>query len=351
MTASLRFDRFVLNPDNRRLSRDGVTVELNARYLDALALMVREPGKLITKDRFLEEVWRGVPVTDEALTQCIRTLRKQLGDDAARPRFIETVTKHGYRFIAPVEAVTETSPPLRTRDWRQVIRPGVAGTAGAVGAGLIGGLLYGSAIAAQPVAAGMGTVSVLLVVLCISLIVAILGGAGVSFGIALAAMAPTRGVHWSVLGGLAGGIVVGAVVKLVGLDAFNLLLGQAPANITGAPEGALVGGAVGLGAWLAGRFSGVRKGAALAALTGGVAGVLVPLLGGRMMLGSLALLGEQFPGSRLHLDGISALFGESGFGLISQLVTGGLEGALFSGCIAAGLRMGTSKPRAQGEES
>src|SRR6185503_19790630 len=57
----------------------------------------------ISKDRFLDEVWRGVPVTDEALTQCIKTLRRQLGDDAARPRFIETVPKHGYRFVAPVE--------------------------------------------------------------------------------------------------------------------------------------------------------------------------------------------------------------------------------------------------------
>lgn len=213
----------------------------------------------------------------------------------------------------------------------------MAGTAGAVVAGLIGGVLYGSAIAAQPVAAGMGSVSVLLVVLCISLIVAILGGAGVSFGIAAAGLAPTRGPQWSVLGGLAGGTVVGAAVKLVGMDAFNLLFGQAPVNITGAPEGAMLGGAVGLGAWLAGRIRGVRKGAAIAALTGGVAGVLVPLLGGRMMLGSLALLGEQFPGSRLRMDGISALFGESGFGLVSQMVTGGLEGALFSGCIVAAI--------------
>ena len=67
-------------------------------------MLVGEAGKLVTKDRFLDEVWRGVPVTDEALTQCIKTLRRQLGDDAASPRFIETVPKHGYRFIAPVEA-------------------------------------------------------------------------------------------------------------------------------------------------------------------------------------------------------------------------------------------------------
>lgn len=43
-------------------------MELNARYLDALILPVREQGKLVSKERFLEDVWRGVPVTDEALT-------------------------------------------------------------------------------------------------------------------------------------------------------------------------------------------------------------------------------------------------------------------------------------------
>ena len=64
-----RFDRFRLDPADRQLLRDDEPVEVNARYFDALALMVREQGRLVTKDRFLEEVWRGVPVTDEALTQ------------------------------------------------------------------------------------------------------------------------------------------------------------------------------------------------------------------------------------------------------------------------------------------
>ena len=108
---SFRFEGFELDPANRRLSRDGAPVELNARYLDALVLLAGEQGRLVSKDRFLQEVWRGVPVTDEALTQCIRTLRRQLGDDAANPRFIETVPKHGYRFIAPVEWVGEGGSP------------------------------------------------------------------------------------------------------------------------------------------------------------------------------------------------------------------------------------------------
>jgi DNA-binding winged helix-turn-helix (wHTH) protein len=104
------FGQFVLDPDDRRLLRDGVPVELNARYLDALGLLVRNAGSLISKDRFLSEVWKDVPVTDEALTQCIRLLRQRLVDDASRPRFIETVPKHGYRFIAEVRWCEGSAP-------------------------------------------------------------------------------------------------------------------------------------------------------------------------------------------------------------------------------------------------
>ena len=127
---SFRFESFVLDAGDRRLHRDGAPVELNSRYFDALALLIGERGKLVSKDRFLEEVWRGVPVTDEALTQCIKTLRRQLGDDAANPRFIETVPKHGYRFIAPVEA--NPAEPVRIApalpSWRGFVIPGAAGT-------------------------------------------------------------------------------------------------------------------------------------------------------------------------------------------------------------------------------
>jgi hypothetical protein len=63
---------------------------------------------------------------------------------------------------------------------------------------------------------------------------------------------------------------------------------------------------------------------------GGVAGLLIPLLGGRTMGGSLDLLAQGFPGSRLRLDQLGALFGETGFGPVSQAATGAAEGALFS---------------------
>ena len=94
MTARFAFGSFVLDTGERTLTSDGAPIELNTRYLDALALLVRDAGKLVPKERFLDEVWRGVPVTGEALTQCIRTLRRQLGDDDVRRPEIDGDVRH-----------------------------------------------------------------------------------------------------------------------------------------------------------------------------------------------------------------------------------------------------------------
>jgi DNA-binding winged helix-turn-helix (wHTH) protein len=336
------FDRFELDAADRQLMRDGAPVELNSRYLDALALLVSERGKLVSKERFLDEVWRGIPVTDEALTQCIKMLRRQLGDEAGRPRFIETVPKHGYRFIAPVD---EGRPPamvprLPSFSWREFLLLGAAGTIGGGIAGMLGGLFYGFAGASEPLQPGMGTMSVMIVILCLSILVALIGAAGVSFGIAAAMLADRPRLPWTVLGGAAGGMIVGAVVKLLGIDAFNLLFGRSPAGITGAGEGLLLGAGVGLGVWLAARNreqAPLRRSMAAAGLTGGIAGVLVILAGGRLMLGSLDLLAATFPDSRLRLDRIGSLFGESGLGPTTRIATGALEAALFAACIAGAM--------------
>lgn len=334
-TTGFRFDAFHLDPANRRLTRADEPVELNARYLDALMLLVRESGQLVSKDRFMDEVWHGIPVTDEALTQCIRTLRRQLGDDAVSPRFIETVPKHGYRFIAAVETVGDAALPAGF------------GILGGGIAGLIGGLVYGFAGASQPLQAGMGAASVLLVLLCVTLLLATVGAAGVSIGIAAANALSDRPWRWSLAGGAAGGMIVGALGKLLGLDAFSLLLGQSPGNITGGLEGALLGGGVGLGVWLAHRrgMPRFRAAAALGGLTGAVAGLLVSLLGGRLFGGSLALLAAQFPNSRLRLDQIGGLLGETGFGPLSQALSATLEGALFGACITGAIALARRERR------
>ncbi|MGN6113231.1 MAG: winged helix-turn-helix domain-containing protein [Luteimonas sp.] len=365
--ARFRFDDFELDAVERRLLRGDAPVELNARYLDALVLLVREQGRLVSKDRFLDTVWQGIPVTEEALTQCIRTLRKQLGDSVANPRYIETVPKHGYRFIAPVtggDAADESvhtaaaTPVARTQapaglaaaaggwTWRQSLLLAAAGTTGAGVAGVLGGLFYGFAGASQPLAPGMGAVSMLLVMVCLTVVAAVAGGAAVSAGIAAAALLPGsardpgKRWRWSVTGGAFGGLLVGAAAKLLGLDAFNLLLGRSPGDITGAPEGLALGAAVGFGLWFGARNGASpwqRRSAIAAALAGAVAGAAIPLLGGRLMGGSLDLLARSFPNSRLRLDQVGALFGEHGFGTFAQAATGMLEGALFGACIVGAM--------------
>ncbi|MGH7019359.1 MAG: winged helix-turn-helix domain-containing protein, partial [Brevundimonas sp.] len=244
MSAAYHFDRFVLDPIDRRLSEDGRTVELSGRYLDALILLVVEDGRLVTKARFLDEVWKGVPVTDEALTQCVRSLRKALGDAAGRPTFIETAPRHGYRFIAPVTRVETCAPAApeiatppnkpsydghpaapRTRleATKRFVGLGRAGLIGGGAAGLIGGVVYGFAGVAD--GAG-GAVSGLLVLAALTAVVGMIGGAGVGLGVGAAALVARQPAPLLVIGGALGGMITGAVVRLAGLDTFSLLFGS-----------------------------------------------------------------------------------------------------------------------------
>jgi DNA-binding winged helix-turn-helix (wHTH) protein len=339
---SFHFECFSLHPSDRQLLDGGRPVELGSRYFDALVLLVSEQGRLVAKGRFMDEVWGGIPVTDEALTQCIRTLRKQLGDDASSPRFIETVPKHGYRFIAPVEtAGPGTTTPARAADRRQDgLLTVIEGSSGGGLAGLVGGLFYGFAAAS---AAPSGTLSVLLVLLVACIAVGLIGAAGVAAGIAAArALAPpARG--WAILGAAAGGLIVGAVVKLLGLDTITILFGRSPGEITGAGEGLALGTAIGLAASL--RATSLRRTIAIAALSGAAAGIVIAAAGGHLMGGSLATLAHHFPGSRLRLDKLSELFGERDFGPVTQTITSALEGSLFAACVVGALEFRRRRAR------
>lgn len=341
-----RFDAFHLDPAERRLTRDGRTVDLTGRYFDALVLLVGEAGRLVTKDRFMDEVWRGVPVTDEALTQCIRSLRRALGDDAARPRFIETAPKHGYRFIAAVESAgapapapsaAAAEPAAGPSAWARFFRQAEAAAVGGALAGVIGGLIYGLLIAGPGSPTGMRSGSVVMALTSITALTGLAGGAGVGLGAAAATFASRRARLWTVVGAGCGGLLVGAIVKLVGLDVFSLLFGRAPEAITGAPEGAVLGAATGLALALAGPLE-ARRAAALSIAVGAATGAVIALSGGRLMSGSLALLAADFPQSRLSLAPVGALFGDPGFGPLALTATAALEGALFVVCIVAAAR-------------
>ncbi len=336
------FADFTLDPANRRLTRDGAPVDVQGRYFDALALMAAHPGQLVTKDRFMDEVWRGVPVTDEALTQCMRALRKALGDDASNPRFIETVPKHGYRFIAPVGSdALSPDTPVKTAN---AIATVAAGTLGGGVAGLAGGIAYGLLLASQQPDAPGGAFSLLLVMAMICTLVAMLGALGVSGGIA--AGDALGGGRRRIIGGMLGGGLVGFTGKLLSLDAFHLVVGKSPGNVTGGLEGLVLGAAAGLGAMLAMRqraSTGLRRSLLPAAVSGAAAGAIIPLVGGRMMAGSLDLMSRSIPGSQLRLGG---LFGEGDLGLASQVVLGIAEGVLFVTLLVGGIELAARARRA-----
>jgi DNA-binding winged helix-turn-helix (wHTH) protein len=342
-----QFGSFSLDPIERRLFAGEAQVELTSRYFDALLLLLRNPGTLLSKERFLQEVWRGVPVTDEVLTQCIKTLRRQLGDSATQPRLIETIPKHGYRFIAAVTCMTDgdaardapQSPAVATsgsRDWRQCWLTLGAGTTGGGVAGLLGGLVFGFAAAAQAQHSGVGSLSALLVLVALATLLALIGAAGVVGGIAAARLVAPKLTFAGLMGGAVGGLLVGASGKLIGNDAFLLLFGQAPGDFTGALEGLLLGAAVGLADDLGRRFAdgNIQRSALLAAAIGAVAGLLIAVTGGKLLGGSLALLAESFPDARLHLDPFGALLGS-----FAASVTSALEGAWFSLCLTGALML------------
>lgn len=353
--AVLEFGGFRLEPAERRLTRDGAVVDVSGRYLDALLLLASSPGELVTKDRFMAEVWRGVPVTDEALTQCIRSLRKALGDEAGRPRFIETVPRHGYRFVAEVRPTAaplpsaQGSPPSAThrsdvgspqaerteKDLKadsgfksysprsQLLLFATAGLIGGAGSGLVGGIGYGLIAATEP-PAGTGAVSILLVMTCLCVLIGLLGGLGVGSGTALGRLLGPGRLFPLMAGGALGGLVVGAAGRLIGLDAFSLLIGSRPLAITGGSEGLIIGAMSGAALWLAELDERALPTAVVGkgALLGAIAGTLVSFGGGKMMAGSLATLAAAHPDAPL-----GRLLGDPSPLLL--LAAGAAEGAIF----------------------
>ena len=101
----VRFDRFELDEANARLLRDGTAVALPPTPFAVLCALVRQPGSLLTTNALLDEVWGHQFVTDSVLRTAISELRTALDDDARKPRFIETVSRRGYRFIAAPSAI------------------------------------------------------------------------------------------------------------------------------------------------------------------------------------------------------------------------------------------------------
>jgi DNA-binding winged helix-turn-helix (wHTH) protein len=104
------FGGFRLDPDNACLWRGAQAIALTPKAFDVLHYLVTHPDRLVPKDTLLDAVWPETAVSDAVVRIAIGELRRALGDTAQAPRFIATVHRRGYRFLAPVAEYTEEVP-------------------------------------------------------------------------------------------------------------------------------------------------------------------------------------------------------------------------------------------------
>ena len=448
-----RFSGHILSPARRTLVRNGLELPLIPRCFDLLVLLIERRNEAVSRHDILDAVWSDVVVTDGALSQAIRILRRTLGDDPREPTFIRTVSRHGYRFVcedvveepdegplAPVAAAAaesdasssidqalealledgsddaegtddrrrqaaETLHELGTADAldrlnrrtghavaRAYLRetrwdvpgsgpvplfghPGwlaaarilfllrirraaglarrrwMAAAAGGAAAGVIAGFLGGLALRFGPGSTAGN--AVLPVLPLIGMVVGGVAAAGVGAGLAAAeaAFRAWRRLALAVAGALSG-LAVGATAHLLGRLVLEGLFGRDLSPLTGAVEGLVLGGAVGLGYGLATPTAdggmatphGLAR-VRVALLAGFVCGLASGMLGwSGHALGAMSLdfMAQSFPGSQVGLAPLARLLGEHEPGVVTRVAISVFEGQMFGSGLAAGL---TNRPR------
>jgi TolB-like protein/DNA-binding winged helix-turn-helix (wHTH) protein len=111
-SATIRFGDYQLDPEKGELRKKGQPVRLAPQPTKVLALLASRPGELVTREEIRELIWGGETFVDfeQGLNHCINQVRAALGDDSAAARFVETVPRRGYRFLAEVTRVHEEPP-------------------------------------------------------------------------------------------------------------------------------------------------------------------------------------------------------------------------------------------------
>ena len=125
---ALRFGPFELDVRSGELRRNGTTVRLQPQPLKVLLLLAGRPGEVVTREEIQAEIWPAGTFVDfeQSLNFCVRQIRAALRDDANAPRYVETLPRRGYRWVAgPVQS--ETSPAV-VREWPRPIQSEVVAT-------------------------------------------------------------------------------------------------------------------------------------------------------------------------------------------------------------------------------
>ena len=108
---SFRFDGFILDPLNLRLTANGEIRALEPKSFRLLQFLIENRHRAVRKEEILTTVWEGVAVSDNALTRAVAQIRKALDDDPKQPLYVETIPTVGYRFMGmvSVESVLASS--------------------------------------------------------------------------------------------------------------------------------------------------------------------------------------------------------------------------------------------------
>ncbi|HEX4008032.1 MAG TPA: winged helix-turn-helix domain-containing protein [Acidobacteriaceae bacterium] len=108
-----RFGVFEADASTGELRRQGVRVKLNAQPFQMLCLLLERPGTLLTREEISRELWPDGTFVDyeHGVNSAVNRIREALGDTASSPRFVETLARRGYRFVAPVERIEDAAAP------------------------------------------------------------------------------------------------------------------------------------------------------------------------------------------------------------------------------------------------
>jgi DNA-binding winged helix-turn-helix (wHTH) protein len=107
-----QFDNIILDLKNRQIRRAGKNLVLNTKYFDVLVYLVSRHHQLTTREQIFQHIWGDVIVTDTALSQCIKDIRKVLDDKVKNPSYIKTIPKQGFMFIKEPKSFFEDSDSL-----------------------------------------------------------------------------------------------------------------------------------------------------------------------------------------------------------------------------------------------
>src|SRR4051794_32035818 len=109
------FGVFELDLRAGELRKRGIRIKIQEQPLQILGLLIDCPGEVVTREQIQKKLWDGDTFVDfdNAINSAVRKMRDALGDTSENPRFVETVARHGYRFIAPVTPHLAATPPVQ----------------------------------------------------------------------------------------------------------------------------------------------------------------------------------------------------------------------------------------------